>query len=100
MVGVFRVLTVVDEYTSECLALVAGTSLSEARVARELGAPIVCRGKPGMIVRDNGSEFTSNAIVTWADRSRVRWPHIAPGKPTQKRFRQELQRALRGRVPQ
>jgi putative transposase len=46
----FRVLTVVDDYTRECLALVTDTSLSGARVVRELDAVIAGRGKPGTIV--------------------------------------------------
>lgn len=58
----FRILTVVDDCTRECLALVADTSLSGLRVARELDRIIEERGKPKMIVSDNGSEFTSNAI--------------------------------------
>lgn len=49
----FRVLAVVDDYTRECLALVADTSLSGARVARELSALIARRGKPVTIVSDN-----------------------------------------------
>lgn len=36
-----------------------------------------------MSVSDNGSAFTSNAILTWADSSKVRWHYIAPGKPMQ-----------------
>lgn len=91
----FRVLTVVDDCTRECLALVADTSLSGARVARELDALIVARGKPAMIVSDNGSEFTSNAILTWADRSRVRWHYIAPGKPMQNAFIESFNGRLR-----
>jgi len=47
----------------ECLALVADTSLSGARVARELDRLMTARGKPTMIVSDNGSELTSNAIL-------------------------------------
>lgn len=49
----FRVLAVVDDYTRECLALVADTSLSGLRVVRELGAIIRWRGRPDMIVSDN-----------------------------------------------
>src|SRR5207253_2832638 len=77
----FRVLTVVDDCTRECLALVADTSLSGARVARELDRLVAERGKPKMMVSDNGSELTSNAILTWADQSRIAWHYIAPGKP-------------------
>ncbi len=69
----FRVLTVVDDCTRECLALVADTSLSGLRVARELEALIANRGRPRMIVSDNGTEFTSNAILGFADRQRIDW---------------------------
>ena len=79
----FRILTVVDDCTRECLALVADTSLSGMRVARELDQLIAARGRPATIVSDNGTELTSNAILTWADASRIGWHYIAPGKPMQ-----------------
>jgi len=82
----FRILTVVDDCTRECLALVADTSLSGTRVARELDRLMIERGKPKMVVSDNGSELTSNAILTWAHQSRVAWHYIAPGKPMQNAF--------------
>lgn len=50
------------------LALVVDTSLSGMQVARELDRLVTDRGRPRMIVSDNGSEFTSNAILTWADQ--------------------------------
>ena len=56
----FRVLNVVDDVTRECLAAIPDTSISGRRVARELTALIERRGKPGMIVSDNGTELTSN----------------------------------------
>jgi len=59
-------------------------SISGRRVARELTALIARRGKPAMIVSDHGTEFTSNAMLAWADKQRVIWPFIAPGKPMQK----------------
>jgi putative transposase len=49
----FRVLAIVDDFTRECLALVADTSLSGARVARELDAVVARRGKPLLVVSDN-----------------------------------------------
>ena len=82
----FRVLTVVDDFTRECLALVADTSLSGVRVGRELGVIIARRGKPHTIVSDNGTEFTSMAILRWSQTSGVDWHYIAPGKPTQNAF--------------
>jgi putative transposase len=79
----FRVLTVIDDCTRECIALVADTSLSGRRVARELHQIISQRGSPKLIVSDNGIAFTSNAILNWADEAKVDWHYIAPGKPQQ-----------------
>ncbi|MDA9443321.1 integrase [Bradyrhizobium sp. CCBAU 51745] len=81
--------------TVEGLALVADTSLSGSRVARELDRLIIERGKPKMVVSDNGTELTSNAILTWADQSRVAWHYIAPGKPTQNDFIESFNGRLR-----
>ncbi len=59
----FRILAVVDDFTRECLALVADTSLSGARVARELDTVIAARGRPYTCVSDNGPELTLMAIL-------------------------------------
>ena len=70
----FRILAVVDDCTRECLGLVADTSISGLRVARELDNIIRQRGRrPDTIVSDNGTEYTSNAILQWADRTGVGW---------------------------
>ena len=82
----FRVLNVVDDVTRECLAAIPDTSISGARVARELTAVVAARGKPGMIVSDNGTEFTSTAILSWAAEYRIDWHYIQPGKPMQNGF--------------
>jgi len=82
----FRVLNVVDDVTRECLAAIPDTSISGRRVARELTALIERRGKPGMIVSDNGTELTSNAILRWCAEHRIEWHYIAPGKPMQNGF--------------
>jgi transposase InsO family protein len=79
----FRILNIVDDVTRECLAAIPDTSISGKRVARELTALIDARGKPMMIVSDNGTEFTSNAILGWAKDHRVEWHYIAPGRPMQ-----------------
>ena len=50
-------------------------------MARELTALIERRGKPGMIVSDNGTELTSNAILKWCAEHKVEWHYIALGKP-------------------
>ena len=59
----FRILRVVDDFTRECLALVPDTSLSGARVARELDKIVAIRGKPLAVVSDNGTELTSASIL-------------------------------------
>ena len=82
----FRVLCIVDDFTRECLGLIADTSLSGARVVRELDAIIARRGKPHTIVSDNGTELTSMAVLKWCQESGVEWHYIAPGKPTQNAF--------------
>lgn len=63
--------------TRECLAAVPDTSIPGRRVARELTALIGRRGKPGMIVSDNGTEFTCNAILTWSEDNQIAWHFIA-----------------------
>ena len=91
----FRVLTVVDDCTRECLALIADTSLSGARGARELATLFEVRGKPRTMVSDNGTEFTSNAILTFADDRKIDWHYIASGKPTRNAFIESFNGRLR-----
>jgi putative transposase len=91
----FRILAVIDDYTRECLCLVADTSLSGARVARELSALSRVYGKPGCIVSDNGTEFTSRAILKWSDENEVPWHYIDPGKPQQNAFIESFNGSLR-----
>ena len=86
----FRVLVVVDDFTRECLALVVDTSLSGARVARELDRLIADRGKPLTIVSDNGTELTSHAILVWQEDRGVEGHYIEPGKPMQNGFVESL----------
>ena len=82
----FRVLTVVDDFSRECLALVADMSLSGLRVTRELTAIMARRGRPKTIVSDNGTELTSMAVLKWCQDTGIDWHYIAPGKPMQNAF--------------
>jgi putative transposase len=82
----FRILVVVDDFTRECLAAVADTSISGTRVARELDRLVARRGMPTTIVSDNGPELTSRAILAWTNRVGLDWHYIAPGKPQQNAF--------------
>jgi len=91
----FRILAVVDDFTRECLCLVADTSLSGGRVARELDAIAVRSGLPTSIVSDNGIELTSMVMLKWSQDRRVEWHYIAPGKPTQNAFVESFNGRLR-----
>ena len=81
-----RILNVIDDFSRECLAAVVDTSLSGERVARELDRIAETRGYPCMVVSDNGTELTSNAILKWQEDRKVEWHYIAPGKPMQNGF--------------
>ena len=89
------ILAIVDDFTRECLALIADTSLPGVRVARELDALIAIRGRPGVIVSDNGTELTSMAILRWSQEQRVEWHYIAPGRPQQNAFIESFNGRLR-----
>lgn len=76
-----RILTVVDAFTRECLALETGTSMGSLRVVRVLERLIAERGTPQRIRTDNGPEFTSRAYLAWSLQRRIELVHIRPGKP-------------------
>lgn len=79
-------LAFVDDFSRECLALVADTSPSGARLTRELDGIIQMRGMPKTIFSENGTEMTSSAGLKWCQKTKVDWHYIAPGKPTQNAF--------------
>jgi putative transposase len=78
-----RVLSVVDAYTRECLALEVDTSFASRRVTRVLEAIIGERGVPQAIRCDNGPELTSRHFLAWCIERQIELVHIQPGKPTQ-----------------
>lgn len=78
-----RVLSVVDAYTRECLALEVDTSFASRRVTRVLEAIVAERGQPQAIRCDNGPELTSRHFLAWCVERQIELIHIQPGKPTQ-----------------
>ena len=79
-----RILSVVDAYTRECLALEANaSSLGSGRVTRVLERLIDERGRPENLRSDNGPEFTSRRMLGWAEDWKVGLVHIQPGRPMQ-----------------
>ena len=91
----FRVLCIVDDFSREALATVVDRSLSGSRMTRELDEIIRRRGKPEMIVSDNGTEMTSHAVLKWCQDAGVGWHYIAPGKPMQNAFVESFNGRLR-----
>lgn len=79
----FRVLTIVDACTRECLALEVDTSLSSQRVTRTLEQVVEQRGRPQAVRGDNGPELTSRHFLSWCEERHIQLIHIQPGKPVQ-----------------
>jgi putative transposase len=78
-----RVLSVVDAYTRECLALEVDTSFASRRVTRVLEQIAAERGMPGTIRCDNGPELTSRHFLAWCIERKIELVHIQPGRPMQ-----------------
>jgi len=79
----FRVLSVLDVYTRECLVLEVDTSFASRRVTRELEKVMAERGMPEALRCDNGPEFTSRHFLAWALERKIAVVHIEPGRPVQ-----------------
>ena len=77
----FRMLTIIDEWTRECLAIDVARHLRSDDVLYRLAALFVDRGPPDHIRSDNGSEFTAKAVRDWLARVGVTTLYIAPGSP-------------------
>jgi putative transposase len=78
-----KCLTVVDEYTRECLAIdVAGTIRSE-RVIEVLARLVAAHGAPRFVRSDNGPGFVAQAVQDWLKGESIATAYIAPGKPWQ-----------------
>jgi putative transposase len=79
----FRVLSVIDSFTRECLALEADTSMGGQRVTRVLERVVAERGAPLALRTDNGPELTSRHFLAWNVEHKIELIHIQPGKPMQ-----------------
>lgn len=90
-----RILAINDDCCRENLCLMGDTSISGQRVTRELAALVRLYGKPACIVSDNGTEFTSRAVLKWASDNQVEWHYIDPGKPQQNGFIESFNGSLR-----
>ena len=91
----FRILTIVDQYSRECVALEPGFTLTGQMVAACLDRVKTVRGLPKSITVDNGSEFISKALDAWAYRNGVQLQFIRPGKPIENAFIESFNGRLR-----
>ena len=78
-----KCLTVVDEWTRECLAIDVAGSIRSSRVIDVLARLVSVHGAPRYLRSDNGPEFVSRAILRWLTQERIETAHIDPGKPWQ-----------------
>lgn len=91
----FRVLTVMDDFTRECVVIEVGTGITGERVIRTLEWLKETRKLPGMFVMDNGPEFTSKAMLAWSKPAGVKLHFIDPGRPVQNAFIESFNGKLR-----
>jgi putative transposase len=78
-----KCLTVIDEYTRECLAIDVAGSIRSGRVIELLGKLVTVHGAPKYLRSDNGPEFVSRAVLKWLMEANIDTAHIDPGKPWQ-----------------
>lgn len=78
-----RLLTVLDAFTRECLRIEVEMSFGSKKVVDVLDGLMKERGRPEMILSDNGTEFTSNGVFLWSSERKISWNYIEPGKPYQ-----------------
>jgi putative transposase len=91
----FRVLTVVDQFTRECLLLLADGSRTGHKVALALSRVIAERDAPESITVDNGTEFASKAMDAWTYQYRVQLDFIRPGRPVENGYIESFNGRLR-----
>jgi putative transposase len=91
----FRILTILDQYTRECLCAYAERSQTGEKVAEQLHRLIRLRGAPESITSDNGSEFTGKAMDNWAHLAGVKLNFIRPGKPVENGYIESFNGRLR-----
>ncbi len=91
----FRALNVLDDFNREGLGIEVDFSLPALRVVRSLNRIIEWRGKPAVIRVDNGPEYVSGTLATWAKKRGIRIEHIQPGEPQQNAYIERYNRTAR-----
>jgi putative transposase len=91
----FRMLTIIDEYSRECLWIEVARKLSSINVLECLGDLFVQRGTPSYLRSDNGSEFTAKLVRSWLERLQVKTLFIEPGSPWENGYIESFNGKLR-----
>ena len=91
----FRMLTVIDEFTRECLAIAVARNLKSDDVLACLTGLFTRHGPPEHIRSDNGSEFTATAVREWLSRIGVKTLYIEPGSPWENGYNESFNGKLR-----
>ena len=91
----FRMLTIIDEYTRECLAIEVSRRFDADAVLYRLTELFVSRRPPDYIRSDNGSEFTAKAVREWLSRVGVKTLYIEPGSPWENGYNESFNGKLR-----
>ena len=91
----FRILTMLDEYTRECLAILVDRRISSQDVIDNLFKLFIFRGIPEHIRSDNGPEFTAMAIRKWLNRLGIKTLFIEPGSPWENGYIESFNGKLR-----
>jgi putative transposase len=91
----FRILTVLDQYTRECLCAYADRSQTGEKVVVQMKQLVANRGAPESITTDNGGEFAGRAMETWAYQAGVKLDFIRPGRPVENGYIESFNGRLR-----
>ena len=91
----YRRFNVIDDFNREALGIEADFSLPSERMIRSLEQIIEWRGKPTTLRCDNGPEYVSGALITWAREQGIRLQYTQPGKPQQNAYVERFNRTVR-----
>jgi len=91
----FRMLTIIDEFTRECLDIAVERRITSHEVIERLAHLFITRGIPGHIRSDNGPEFTSRAVRKWLQGLGVATLFIEPGSPWENGYIESFNGKLR-----
>ena len=94
----YKMLTVIDEYTRQCLTVKAQFQMGSQEVLETLSDLFIRQGKPNYVRSDNGSEFKAQGIQKWLQSVGVQPIYIYPGSPWENGYNERFNGTLRNEV--